>query len=226
VHPASTARRFAAAAALAVALVAGCGGDGHVPAALVDGARPPPVPAALTDLDHALMTRLELVRGRELEHEPVVECIGQVAGGAPTMAAVRTTATGRSATFATRDGRGLFGCDGAARSREASGPWCGYASAPWGRRLADGRLDLANCIASDRSTVAFAWIQSLPGARWLVVEQDGYPEVYEVRGALPVRVATTHGIDEETSSVSIRVASYRVDGRKLGEQVVDLQVAG
>ena len=225
------ARRLGTAAGLgALAVAGGCGGgDGFdPPARLADGSVPPPVPAALAELEGASMTGVRVVRGLQLEQAPYADCIDRAPGGPPAIAVERVAASGRTLTFATDDRQQVVGCDGAAQAREPSGPWCGLAVADWlaGGRLSDGRLNLANCLSADRSTVAFAWVTPAPRAGWLVVEHDDFREVYEQNGPLPIRVATTDGIDEDTSSVRIPVSSYAEDGTKLADDTVELQVAG
>ena len=223
------ARRGTAVALVALALAAGCGGGDSFdpPERLADGSVPRPVPAALAELEGASMTGVRVVRGLQLEQNPYVDCIER-AGGAPAVAVERVAASGRTLTFARDDRSQVVACDGAAYAREPSGHWCGLATTDWlaGGRLADGRLDLANCLGADRSTVAFAWVTPAPRARWLVVEHDDFREVYEQSGPLPIRVATTDGIDETTSSVRIPVSSYAADGTKLSGGTVELQVAG
>jgi hypothetical protein len=217
-----------AAASLAVlALTTGCGG-GHTPERLSDGSTPPRIPGGLHGVGRALMTGVRVIRGLDLEQKPYVDCIGELAGGAPTVAVERVTASGRTLTFATPDRRLIVGCDGAAQSREPSGSWCGETETRWlgGGRVEDARLDLANCLDGGGATVAYAWAEPFSRARWLVVKRDGYREIYELSGPLPVRVATTDGIDEKTSRATIDVAWYGADGSKLAQRTLKLQVAG
>jgi hypothetical protein len=132
---------------------------------------------------------------------------------------------GRSVTFV--EGSRVFACDAAAGAREGSPDSCGGAA---GRReggvLTDPRLDVANCIDADSHTVAFVWIEPAEDAGYLGVERDEWVEIYPTRAGLPVRVATTEGIGDDNSSLSLTVTQYAADGRELGEEGVRAQVAG
>ena len=64
------------------------------------------------------------------------------------------------------------------------------------------------------------------GTRFVVVEQDGYSEVYPVAGAMPVRVATTTGLDLERSSAVLELSEHANDGRKVRESRIEARVSG
>jgi hypothetical protein len=70
--------------------------------------------------------------------------------------------------------------------------------------------------------VAFAWINPLPHAQWIVVDQPGYREVYQVAAHLPVRVSTVSGIGSPTF---FRTAQYDVHGVLLARRTVTASVA-
>ncbi|HEU5211230.1 MAG TPA: hypothetical protein VFU10_00510 [Gaiellaceae bacterium] len=224
----STAWRPAAAATLLLA-AGGCGGSGLLaPDRLSDGSTPPALPAALKGIEGAVMTGTRTLHGRDLEDAPAVDCIKNMPGGAPPLAAVEAvTVDGHTLTFSTADRQRLVACDGAAR-RRPSRRWCGTATTRWlgGGGIEDPRLDLANCLTADGATVAYTWVVPPARARWLVVDHDHFREVYDAGSAYPVRVSTTDGIDVKTSSATIHVRSYDAAGKEVGDDTVNAQVAG
>ena len=54
--------------------------------------------------------------------------------------------------------------------------------------------------------LGFVWVEPEPRAAYVVVEQPGYVEVYAVAGELPVRVATTTGVEIEAIAGELRPA--------------------
>jgi hypothetical protein len=72
--------------------------------------------------------------------------------------------------------------------------WCGGSA--WnlrGRKVSDPRLDV--CYdRQGRPVIAFAWINPVRRAKWIVVDQPGYREAYPVAAGLPVRVSTISGL--------------------------------
>lgn len=103
------------------------------------------------------------------------------------------------------------GCDRAPRARSIAGPWCGRAG--WkleGGRVSDARLDLCTDRRA-RPVAGFAWINALPQARWIVVDQPGFREAYPVAGRLPVRVGTAVGL-RNGRSARFRYAQYDARG--------------
>jgi hypothetical protein len=174
------------------------------------------------------MTGTRTLRGGDLEREPAVDCLKNVPGGAPLVGVEYVTVDGTTLTFATRDRAQLVGCDGAARSREPSGTWCGMQTTRWraGGSISDPRLDLANCLTAAGDTVAYAWVVPASRARWLVVDHDHFREVYDASSPYPIRVATTDGIGTATSSATVHVTSYDAAGKEIGAEKVRAQVAG
>jgi hypothetical protein len=224
----STAWRPAVAATLLLA-GGGCGGSSlHAPDKLSDGTAPPAVPAVLKGIKGAVMTGTRTLRGQDFEVEPAVDCIKDVPGGAPPAGVEAVTVDGSTLTFATADRQQLVACDGAVKQREPAGRWCGRATTKWldGGRVDDPRLDIANCLTAGGATVAYAWVVPPASARWLVVDHDHFREIYDAGSPFPVRVATTDGIDEKTSSATMRVRSYDASGKEVGDDTVNAQVAG
>ncbi|MCI0633516.1 MAG: hypothetical protein L0206_06320, partial [Actinobacteria bacterium] len=107
-----------------------------------------------------------------------------------------------SVTFRESSGRGVFGCDNGLGPREEDRRWCGGAyGVLYSGRLRDPRLSIG-CTTLGGTPMGFVWIEPKPHARYVVVGQPGYAEVYEVTGGLPVRVATTTGVEVVGSRAS------------------------
>jgi hypothetical protein len=137
----------------------------------------------------------------------------------------RRGVTGRSLTFRGLPPGWIRGCDAAGRFARSS-RWCGSAV---GRVRSDGelydpRLDLA-CRDSGGLPIAFAWIEALPAARYLVVRGAAYSEVYEAAGGLPIRVTSADAVPEESAAL-FHVTQLAADGRELSSETVRAAVAG
>jgi hypothetical protein len=61
---------------------------------------------------------------------------------------------------------------------------------------------------------------------YVVVAQPGYAEVYAVAGSLPVRVATTTGVEIDGSSASLDLREHGADGTLLRAYRLEAAVAG
>jgi hypothetical protein len=138
----------------------------------------------------------------------------------------RVGVDGRSLSFAA--GSRVFACDAAVAAREGPPASCGGSE---GRRdggaLTDPRLDLANCEDEKGNTVAFVWVEPKAGAAYVGVEHDGWTEIYPVRGdLLPVRVATTEGLDADDEALTLTVSQYVNDGRNLRREELEAHVTG
>jgi hypothetical protein len=203
-------------------LAAGCsGGAAQAPASLVDGsaARPPPV--AFADVDApAVATRVRVIDARSVpEGSRAAECIASFRMRQPGMLVERVGVTGESITAVSDDGRAAYACDG------VGGAACGRASGRLGSgHLRDPRLSLS-CVSGDGRPVAFAWVEPDPDARYIVVGQSGYVEVYPTAGDVPVRVTANH-VDLETSSATFSVSEHDRNGGVLRSFELGAQVAG
>lgn len=218
-------RLMAAAAVSAVFVAAGCEHGGGRPTRLLDG-RPAlaftPVRASVVAAGRVL-TRSEL--GRRLD-----ACISAAdrANVAPDAIVVeRVSVAGESLTFANRDRSGVFACDGGIDpSGERAPPWC---HAVFGEladgRVLDPRLDVI-CRDRARRPLAYVFVDAVPGARWVGVQQRDYVELYEVLGGLPVRLAATSGIDVEQALARLEVTQYDAEGRELVRGELEATVAG
>jgi hypothetical protein len=207
--------------ALLVLLATACSGGGGRPERLLDG-RPAshfsPVPNSV------------ITAARVLEHADVDDCLsaadrGAVASDAPV--AERVGVDGRSITFANRDGTRVYACDGGIDpTGERAPPWCGAAVGRRERgRLLDPRLDVV-CVDRRRRPLAYAFVDAVENARWVGVRQDDHVELYEVLAGLPVRVATSRGIDLAGARAAFEIAQYDVAGGELVRETLEAAVAG
>jgi hypothetical protein len=212
--------------ALSVTLVvAGCGG--HVRAEhLLDGSRAPTQPRALHSLSgRVVVTRVLLapVTGLGRDFTACVKSYAPLRLPRGATVVERTGVDGASVTF--RDGQLLYSCDASSGQHDRPGPWCGGSVGRIRRGLLnDPRLDLI-CRDATGKMVGFAWVEPVRGARYLVVQRSGYQEVYEVAGAMAVRV-TTSDVQTEASSASFRIAQYARDGFLLARRTLHAFVAG
>jgi hypothetical protein len=210
-----------AAPALLILLAAACSGARGRQEHLVDG-RPAayfsPVPSGI------------VTAARVLRHADVDDCLSQVdreavASDAPVVE--RVGVEGRSLTFANRHGTMVYACDGGIDpTGERALPWCGAAV---GRReqgqLLDPRLDVV-CVDRRRQPLAYAFVDPVKNAHWVGVQQDGYVELYELLAGLPVRVATSRGIDLESARAAFEIRQYDSAGRELVRETLEATVAG
>ena len=214
----------AVGAALAVVLLRGRD-EAPVPVALLDGSPQRSVPF---ELDEDTVAGLLRVRPKAVAGY-VRSCAA--AFGLPPAhpiaeAALRIGVDARTVTYRDGDGR-LYGCDAAARADEPRARWCASASGRVrGGRLSDPRLGLANCRDADGRRLALAWYEPTARARWVGVRRDGYLELYEVVSDLPVRLATTSGIDGGRSAAAFDVAELDAAGRELRRRDWRVRVAG
>lgn len=209
--------------AVGIALVAaGChGGDGR-PSRLLDGR-----PAARLDPVGASV----IASGRVLELDGRADgCLAAADRAdiaADTRVVERIGVDSQSLTVASRDGSVVYACDGGIDpAGERAPPWCHTVLGQLQEgRLLDPRLDL---ICRDRhgAPLAYAFVDPVPGASWIGVHQDGYIELYEVLAALPVRVATTRGLDLEDDRAALEISQYDADGKELVRGQLEAAVAG
>jgi hypothetical protein len=215
--------RLSGAAAIAFALLValGCDDDSGGPPRLLDGsaaAEFEPVPGSVVASGRvlrgtALGRRFQLCRPESV--------------GADTFVVERIGVVGESLTFADRNSRTLYACDGGVDAAgERDPPWCsGAAGKLVDDRLLDPRLDIG-CRDRDGRPLAYAWVEPIAGARWIGVEQGGFTEVYEVLGGLPVRIATRRRIDLPSSRATFGVTQYDGAGVPLLRGDLEAAVAG
>jgi hypothetical protein len=135
----------------------------------------------------------------------------------------RVGVNGRSITFTTADG-GVTACDRSIRVRTIFALWCGGSA--WLLRhgqVSDPRLDICTSRRA-RPVIAFGWINPIRRARWIVVDQPGYREVYPVTGGLPVRVSTISGLRRAGDAI-FHTAQYDAAGVLLVRRKVVAAIA-
>jgi hypothetical protein len=132
-----------------------------------------------------------------------------------------------SLTFLDRAGRHVYACDGGVDpARERREPWCGLSVGRlFDGKLLDPRLDIL-CRDASGEPLAYAWVVPVAGAHWIGVDQGSYTELYEVAGGLPVRIATTRGVDRSNSRATFEVTQYGLIGRELIRGQLEAAVAG
>jgi hypothetical protein len=154
-------------------------------------------------------------------------CADQSGGDFPagTVVVERIGVFSESLTFGDRTGKGLYACDGGVDpAGEHRLPWCGGSVGIRQRgRLLDPRLDVL-CRTKEGYPLAYAWIEPIPGSRWIGVDQGSYEEVYEVLAGLPARVATRRNI--RGTRAGFDVTQYDIHGRELLEGRIEAAVAG
>jgi hypothetical protein len=148
---------------------------------------------------------------------PEAACIRRQANGVHPVGVIvrRIGVWSESVTFRVRSA--VVGCDGTAPvAGGRRGRWCGGSYGRLlDRRLRDPRLDIAGCRTTGGDPAAFAWVEPGRGARYVVVAQPGYAEVYPVVRGLPVRVVTASGIQSDPIAASFDVSEHDARGRLL-----------
>jgi hypothetical protein len=191
------------------------------PRHLIDGSTPPVVPKALAAQDPAfVMTRVRVTTKSRLR--PMVSaCGGSERVALDSLVVERIGVNGRTITFPI-PGSEIGGCDRNPRARPVQNPWCGGAAWILRRgRVSDARLDICT-DRKGRPVVAFGWVNALPRAKWIVVDQPGFREVYPVAARLPVRVST---VSEMGSPTTFHTAQYDANGVLLARKVVRASIA-
>lgn len=208
--------------AVAAAAVAGCDGErGRRPERLLYGE-----PAQeLARVPNSVVTIGRLLDGTTLGRR-FTTCRRAGARSDATVVE-RIGVFGESLTFTSADGRTLYSCDGGNDpARERPPPWCGESAGRLlGGKLLDPRLDIL-CRDRDGRPLAYAWVEPVAPARWIGVDQGSYSEVYEVLGNLPVRIASTRGIDPRRASATFGVIQYDELGNPLISGKLEAKVAG
>ena len=211
-------------------LVAACdGNDDGAPTTLMNGAKAAELTVDLEDVENpAVLTSVTVRRVEEIEGaSAVATCLQQDWDDRPYGPIVmRVGVSGESVTFRNRSRRGLYGCDNSQGAREEDLRWCGGAFGHLDRgHLRDPRLDMGACTTREGGLLGFAWIEPGSGAKYVVVQQPGYAEVYEVGGGLPVRV-TTSDVEIEGSRATFELSEHDANGRAIRRYRVDARVAG
>jgi hypothetical protein len=209
---------------LVVLLAAACDGGGRPRHLLYCGpaAEFRPVPGSVVAAGRVLTAS---ALGKRLE-----ECLfgrdrGEVAGDAAVVE--RVGVEGESLTFADRGRTGVYACDGGVDpAGERRAPWCGsvFGELVQGKVI-DPRLDVL-CRSWDGASLAYAFVEPVPAARWIGVRHKDYVELYEVLAGLPVRIASSGGVDVDADRATFQVAQYDTEGRELVNGELEAAVAG
>ena len=214
-----------------LALAVSCSlGDEGAPAELEDGSPARTVPVELEGVDRpTVLTRARVVPVEPLPREsPAAACVRGRARGARIagVAVERVGVSSESVTLREASSRALIGCDDSPGSREGGRRWCGAAYGLLAAgRLRDPRLSIL-CTTGDGKPIAFVWVQPRPATRYVAVAQDGFVEVYETAGDLPVRVSTAAGVDLERSSAEFAVTEHDASGALIRGYELRAVVAG
>ncbi len=196
----------------------------------MDGSSPPRVRVALENADESFTpTRVRVTRVDDVRAgSRAASCVRTAPASVRAAGVVveRVGVRAESVTYRDASGHGLYACDNASGPREHDRRWCGsaYGDVQAGH-LRDPRLDIT-CRTKDGSLVGFVWVEPGGTTRYVAVQQPGYTEVYEVAGGLPVRVATTTGVDASTASAALDVSEHAAAGKLLRHYELRAQVAG
>jgi hypothetical protein len=220
-----------AALATASTLVAACdGGDVTVPRTLMDDSPAAESPVDLEGIESpTVSTSVTVTRAAEVNAgSTAAYCLQQGWDDRPFgPIVVRVGVSGESVTFRNRSRRGLYGCDNSEGPREENRRWCGSAFGQLdGGHLRDPRLDMGSCTTRDGGLLGFAWIEPSRGARYVVVQEPTYAEVYEVAGGSPVRVTTTRDVEIEGSRAAFDISEHESDGELIRRYRLEARVAG
>ena len=208
---------------LAVGLLAGCDSSGARPERLLYGEAAPEFKAVSGSV---------LAIGRVLDGSTLgrrfTSCRPAGAGiGNDAVVVERIGVFGESLTFADSGRKTVYACDGGTDpAGERKLPWCGGSAGRLQRgKLLDPRLDIL-CRDRKGRALAYAWVEPAAGVRWIGVDQGAYTEIYEVLAALPVRIASTRGIEIGRARATFDVTQYDNHGREVIEGRLEAQVAG
>jgi hypothetical protein len=131
----------------------------------------------------------------------------------------------RSLTITQRGSPDVFACD-ATGVRLEGREWCGVSA---GRlrhgRVSDPRLELL-CRDRRGRHVASAFVNPRGAARWIAVAQHGFSELYPTAAGLPVRIASTAGVDYDHARATFRITQLDAGGRVLERARIVARVAG
>jgi hypothetical protein len=211
-----------AALVVVLAAVTGCDGGDHVPKSLLHGRRAETL---------AAVPRSVLTSGREVDAAKLggrfTSCARRFGAEPGGPVVERVGVVGESLTYAGPRGTTVYACDGGTDvSGESRPPWCGGSVGRLvGGHLLDPRLDVL-CRAANGQVLAYAWIDPIPKAHWVGVDQGTYVELYETLGGLPVRVATRRGIDLDRFRASFDLVQVDVAGKLLSRGRIVAAVAG
>jgi hypothetical protein len=232
--PSEHSRRHRIGSLLALALLlatsfgAGCSRDGTSAQRLLDGSEATAPPVELEEIDEpAVLTKARVVDAAIRRGAMSTSCLERDWGLRSAGTSVeRVGVSGASVTFPEASGRSVFGCDASTDPRESGARWCGGAYGQlFDGRLRDPRLGLG-CTTEDGEDMAFLWVEPGERSRYLAVPQPGYVEVYEVAAGLPVRIATTSGLESDPLGATVEISEHDSAGRLLARRRIEAVPAG
>ena len=104
--------------------------------------------------------------------------------------------------------------------------WCGSSFGRlYGGHLRDARLDIAGCSGKNGMPIAFAWIEPIAHARYVVVSGPHWSEAYMTAAALPVRISTTD-VEADLAGARFHVTEFDDRGRLLRRLDLEAMPAG
>jgi hypothetical protein len=98
-----------------------------------------------------------------------------------------------------------------------------------GKLFADGLHDprmTLDCGFARKSPVAFGWLTPRRSTRWLAVRTSFGDEIYEVKAALPVRIAVDEGVSTDDASATVEIRELSASGQVISEGATTMRVAG
>ena len=208
---------------LTIALLAGCDSGGARPDRLLYGEAAQKLEAVSGSV---------IAIGRVLDGSTLgrrfTSCRPAGAGiGTDAVVVERIGVFGESLTFADSGRKTVYACDGGTDpAGERKLPWCGSSAGRLLRgKVLDPRLDIL-CRDRKGRALAYAWVEPAAGVRWIGVDQGAYTEIYEVLAGLPVRIASTRGIELGRARATFDVTQYDEHGKEVIEGKLEAQVAG
>ena len=196
----------------------------------MDGSAATTLQVELESVDQpTVLTRVRVVRGAKRTPETTsASCLMRRNWGirAAEYSVERLGVYSESVTFRQEFRRGVFGCDNSLGAREESRRWCGGAYGTlYSGHLRDPRLGLG-CSTIDGKRMAFVWMEPSSQTQYVSVVQPGFTEVYEVAGELPVRIATTSGLNAHPLAAMFHLFEHDAAGQLLRRYELNAVPAG
>jgi hypothetical protein len=207
----------------------GCASEDRVPSRLADGSDVAAPPVELEGVSTPVLTSVRLISREVAPGSSIYSCLqARRPARAVSPLVARVGVTTRTVTYRAASGRWLQGCDSSVdHDGQEEDAWCGGAAGRlYDGHLRDPRLNIAACTTPEGDPVGFAWVEPSDDSTYLVLEQPGYAEVFEVAGGLPIRIATTAGVRVEGSSATFELSEHDADGRLVRRYTLEAAVAG
>ena len=208
--------RLSAVLAGIVLSASGCNGHGSTSSVLLDGSRARAPHVELQGVRKpGVLTRVHVVNASNVPRGSLAHaCLeGGPFGDARPLGRVveRVGLDGESVTF--REPAGLGACDRTKDTQAARNGWCGSSfGRMYGGHLRDARLDIAGCADEDAAPIAFACIEPVSRARYVVVAGPDESEVYGTAAGLPIRIST-RDVEADLTGARFHVTEFDDRGR-------------